>query len=85
MLGTREYTLCSPFRANAHNYSYSVILEQTTRTDFAPFIYIKWSTPEVKSTIRQKKKCVSDHLSQQNRVGKSGFYFFSIFFSLSIE
>ena len=21
MLGTREYTLCSPFRANAHNYS----------------------------------------------------------------
>ena len=22
MLGTREYTLCSPFRANAHNYSY---------------------------------------------------------------
>ena len=23
MLGTREYTLCSPFRANAHNYSFS--------------------------------------------------------------
>ena len=22
MLGTREYTLCSPFRANAHNSSY---------------------------------------------------------------
>ena len=23
MLGTREYTLCSPFRANAHNSSYN--------------------------------------------------------------
>ena len=22
MLGTREYTLCKPFRANAHNSSY---------------------------------------------------------------
>ena len=28
MLGTREYTLCSPFRA--HDSSYSVILEHTT-------------------------------------------------------
>ena len=27
MLGTREYTLCSPFRANAHNSSYSLIFE----------------------------------------------------------
>ena len=25
MLGTREYTLCSPFRANAHNSSLSVV------------------------------------------------------------
>ena len=25
MLGTREYTLCSPFRANSHNSSYNVI------------------------------------------------------------
>ena len=25
MLGTREYTLCSPFRANAHNSSYSTV------------------------------------------------------------
>ena len=24
MLGTREYTLCSPFRANAHNSSYKL-------------------------------------------------------------
>ena len=26
MLGTREYTLCSPFRANAHNSSSCVVL-----------------------------------------------------------
>ena len=26
MLGTREYTLCSPFRANAHNSSYMYVL-----------------------------------------------------------
>ena len=26
MLGTREYTLCSPFRANAHNSSLSMML-----------------------------------------------------------
>ena len=25
MLGTREYTLCSPFRANAHNSSFHCI------------------------------------------------------------
>ena len=24
MLGTREYTLCSPFRANAHNSSFEM-------------------------------------------------------------
>ena len=24
MSGMREYTLCSPFRANAHNSSYSI-------------------------------------------------------------
>ena len=24
MLGTREYTLCSPFRANAHNSSFHI-------------------------------------------------------------
>ena len=28
MLGTREYTLCSPFRANAHNSSYNSLTEQ---------------------------------------------------------
>ena len=27
MLGTREYTLCSHFRANAHNSSYFSVLE----------------------------------------------------------
>ena len=26
MLGTREYTLCSPFRANAHNSSFVIIM-----------------------------------------------------------
>ena len=26
MLGTREYTLCSPFRANAHNSSCQLLL-----------------------------------------------------------
>ena len=25
MLGTREYTLCSPFRANAHNSSFGFV------------------------------------------------------------
>ena len=29
MLGTREYTLCSPFRANAHNSSYILVLVKT--------------------------------------------------------
>ena len=31
MLGTREYTLCSPFRANAHNSSYSMKLSDIGR------------------------------------------------------
>ena len=26
MLGTREYTLCSPFRANAHNSSFVCVV-----------------------------------------------------------
>ena len=29
MLGTREYTLCSPFRANAHNSSYDMVMLNT--------------------------------------------------------
>ena len=40
MLETREYTLCSPFRANAHNSSYNldysddVTSVETVETDF---------------------------------------------------
>ena len=30
MLGTREYTLCSPFRANAHNSSLRMVSVQPT-------------------------------------------------------
>ena len=32
MLGTREYTLCSPFRANAHNSSFLMYFDMPDKT-----------------------------------------------------
>ena len=41
MLGTREYTLCSPFRANAHNSSYAYF-RAVTQT---PLSIVWWPLP----------------------------------------
>ena len=41
MLGTREYTLCSPFRANAHNSSLEILLDDRKVVEIHIF-FIWW-------------------------------------------
>ena len=42
MLGKREYTLCSPFRANAHNSSYTYFSSHNIDTHFGIPSFIYW-------------------------------------------